>query len=125
KLFVVLGRTTDPWSLEWEAAVREQKVPFLQGYGRGPQALGRLARYSRFVHGVKEAPIQAAAPATAPAAQPLDEIESKKILAAAGIPVGETAMAATAGEAVQLANRLGYPAVLKIVAPEITHKSAA
>ncbi len=51
KLFVVLSRTTDPWSQEWEAAVRENQIPFLQGYGRGPDALGRLAEYSRFVHG--------------------------------------------------------------------------
>jgi hypothetical protein len=51
KLFVVLGRTTDPWSHEWEAAVRENQIPFLQGYGRGPQALGRLAQYSRYIHG--------------------------------------------------------------------------
>jgi acetyl-CoA synthetase (ADP-forming) len=125
KLFVVLSRTTDPWSLEWEAAVRENGIPFLQGYGRGPQALGRLARYSRFVHGMKENPAQVAASASVDLTQPLDEIESKKILAEAGVPVVETAMAATADEAVKLAERMGYPVALKVVAPEITHKSAA
>jgi acetate---CoA ligase (ADP-forming) len=51
RLFVVLSRTSDQWSPEWEAAVREHQIPFLQGYGRGPRALGRLAAYSRFVHG--------------------------------------------------------------------------
>lgn len=51
RLFVVLSRTTDQWCPEWEEAVRAHHIPFLQGYGRGPRALGRLAEYSRFVHG--------------------------------------------------------------------------
>src|SRR5437588_11461935 len=48
RLFVVLSRTTDAWSEQWEEAVRVNHIPFLQGYGRGPRALGRLAEYSRF-----------------------------------------------------------------------------
>jgi acetate---CoA ligase (ADP-forming) len=50
RLFVVLSRTSDHWCAEWEDAVRDQGIPFLQGYGRGPRALGRLAEYSRLVH---------------------------------------------------------------------------
>jgi acetate---CoA ligase (ADP-forming) len=52
KFFAVISRTTGPWCPEWEDAVRENGIPFLQGYGRGPRALGRLAEYSRAVHGV-------------------------------------------------------------------------
>jgi hypothetical protein len=51
RLFVVLSRTSDQWAPAWEAAVNENRIPFLQGYGRGPRALGRLADYSRHVHG--------------------------------------------------------------------------
>jgi len=50
RLFAVLSRTSDKWSPEWEELVWDSRIPFLQGYGRGPRALGRLAEYSRFVH---------------------------------------------------------------------------
>lgn len=53
----------------------------------------------------------------------LTEIESKQILADAGIPVAVAQLAKTADEAAQLAGEAGFPTVLKIVSPEITHKS--
>ena len=53
----------------------------------------------------------------------LTEIESKQVLAAAGIPVAETKLAATADEAAKAADEAGYPVVIKIVSPDITHKS--
>ena len=53
----------------------------------------------------------------------LTEIESKQILAEAGIPVASAQLAKTADEAAQLAEKAGFPAVLKIVSPQITHKS--
>jgi hypothetical protein len=54
RLFAVLGRTSDKWSPEWEELVWKDRIPFLQGYGRGPRALGRLAEYSRFAHGARQ-----------------------------------------------------------------------
>ena len=54
----------------------------------------------------------------------LDEIEAKAVLAAYGIPVvTSVAVAPTAGAAAGAAQRLGYPAVLKILSPDISHKS--
>ena len=53
----------------------------------------------------------------------LTEIESKQVLAAAGIPVAEARLATTAEEAAQAADTIGYPVVLKIVSPDVTHKS--
>ncbi len=53
----------------------------------------------------------------------LSEVEAKQILAEAGIPVVETRLAKTAEDAVSIANELGYPVALKIVSPQITHKS--
>jgi acyl-CoA synthetase (NDP forming) len=53
----------------------------------------------------------------------LTEIESKQILAEAGIPVASAQLAKTADEAAQLAEKAGFPSVLKIVSPQITHKS--
>jgi acetyltransferase len=127
RLFVVLSRTTDQWSPEWEANLRDRHIAFLQGYGRGPRALAHLAAYSRFVHG---SDAQREARPESPASPPresqrlLDEIESKALLAAAGIPVVETVLATTAEQAVREAERMGYPVALKVLAPEIVHKSA-
>ena len=53
----------------------------------------------------------------------LTEIESKQVLAAAGVPVAEARLAGTADDAVNAADAVGYPVVMKIVSPEITHKS--
>jgi acyl-CoA synthetase (NDP forming) len=53
----------------------------------------------------------------------LSEVEAKQILAEAGIPVVETRLATTPEEAVAIANELGYPVAMKIVSPQITHKS--
>ena len=53
----------------------------------------------------------------------LNEVESKELLQAAGIPTAAARLARTADEAEVLADELGYPAVLKVVSPEIAHKS--
>jgi acyl-CoA synthetase (NDP forming) len=53
----------------------------------------------------------------------LTEIESKQILDEAGIPTASARLATSADEAVKAAKKLGYPVVLKIVSPDVTHKS--
>lgn len=55
----------------------------------------------------------------------LSEIQSKEILAAYGIPVNETKLAATADEAVTLADGMEMPLVMKVISPDISHKSDA
>ena len=53
----------------------------------------------------------------------LTEPEAKQVLAAYGIPVVETSVASTPLEAGQVAEQIGFPVVLKILSPDITHKS--
>lgn len=53
----------------------------------------------------------------------LTEIEAKQLAAAAGIGVVETRLAGNAEEAVAVSRELHYPVALKIVSPEIIHKS--
>jgi acetyltransferase len=55
----------------------------------------------------------------------LDETESKEILAAYGFPVNETRIAKQKEEAVAIADGIGYPVVLKVLSPDITHKTDA
>jgi acetyltransferase len=55
--------------------------------------------------------------------QMLSEPEAKTMLVAYGIPVVETRVARTIDEAVQYAGEIGFPVALKILSPDITHKS--
>jgi len=53
----------------------------------------------------------------------LSEPEAKAVLRAYGIPTVETRIARDIGEAADAAVQLGYPVVLKILSPDIPHKS--
>jgi acyl-CoA synthetase (NDP forming) len=53
----------------------------------------------------------------------LTEVESKQLVAEAGVPVIETKLAKTKAEAVSISKKVGFPVVLKIVSPDIIHKS--
>ncbi len=55
----------------------------------------------------------------------LTEIEAKQVLRAAGISVTETRLAPSQREAVALSEKTGFPVVLKIASPDITHKTDA
>ena len=53
------------------------------------------------------------------------ELESKRVLAAWGVPVTRTELARDISEAVKFAREVRYPIVLKIASPDIIHKSEA
>jgi acyl-CoA synthetase (NDP forming) len=53
----------------------------------------------------------------------LTEIESKELVGGAGIPVIEAKLARTKAEAVALCKKIGFPVVLKVVSPDVIHKS--
>lgn len=53
----------------------------------------------------------------------LTEIESKALLTKIGIPVVETLLAKSKSEAVDISRKLHFPVAMKIVSPEIIHKS--
>lgn len=53
----------------------------------------------------------------------LTEYESKRLLSLYGIPTVETHVATSEDEAVQLADKIGYPVVLKLHSETITHKT--
>ncbi|WP_194721481.1 bifunctional acetate--CoA ligase family protein/GNAT family N-acetyltransferase [Noviherbaspirillum malthae] len=53
----------------------------------------------------------------------LSEWEAKQVLTAYGIPVVETRTVSSADEAGQTASAIGFPVALKILSPDIVHKS--
>src|SRR6201994_4975951 len=53
----------------------------------------------------------------------LDEVASKRLLKAYGIPVSKEEIAQTAAEAARIAKQIGFPVVAKVVSADILHKS--
>jgi acyl-CoA synthetase (NDP forming) len=53
----------------------------------------------------------------------LTEVESKKFLKKAGIPVIEAKLARSKKEAISISKEMGFPVVLKINSPDVVHKS--
>lgn len=53
----------------------------------------------------------------------MGDSEAREVLEAYGVPLPKTGLAATADEAVALAESIGYPVVMKIASPDILHKS--
>jgi acyl-CoA synthetase (NDP forming) len=68
-------------------------------------------------------------PAALPAAAPLDPIAlrtedgAKRLLGAVGVPVLPERVVSNATEAVEAATAMGFPVVLKIVSPDLPHKT--
>ena len=55
----------------------------------------------------------------------LTEIEAKQVFAAYGMQTTRTKLAKSEAEAIELAHSIGFPVVMKIVSPDILHKSDA
>ncbi len=55
----------------------------------------------------------------------LTEVEAKELFTLYGLPVTPTKLARTEEDAVRLAKEIGFPVVMKIVSPDILHKSDA
>ncbi len=53
----------------------------------------------------------------------IGDAEARDILDACGVPIPRSELAATVEEAVQCAEEMGYPVVMKIASPDILHKT--
>ena len=103
----------------------------MQGMDRAVTAIKSLLAYARLR---KEVPdiVSSSKPAAravlekalkSASGAALDEVASKKLLKAYGIPVSKEGIAQTAAEAVKIAKQIGFPVVAKVVSAEILHKS--
>ncbi|MBX3747264.1 MAG: bifunctional acetate--CoA ligase family protein/GNAT family N-acetyltransferase [Verrucomicrobiae bacterium] len=121
-------------------ALNEAGFPTTDYPDAAAAAFCHMWRYSYHLRSLYETPLQdPAAPGDAPTDRGratvildealhadrtlLTEVESKAVLASYGIPVVPTQVALSASDAVKLANRIGYPVVVKLFSQTLTHKT--
>jgi len=114
----------------------EKGIPSYNAPDLAVKAMGKLRHYAR-LEDMKAEPVEEfrqsdkvtarkiIADVRADSRTALTEIESKKIFSAYGLPVVQTELATSEDEAAKMAEEIGYPVVLKIVSPDILHKSDA
>jgi acetyltransferase len=110
-------------------------VPFLQGLENTLRAASALVRYAEFQrqretgkrgdagHGDTSRRAQALEMVHAAPGPALTESAGKQLLALYGIPVTHERVVTSAAEAARAARAIGFPVALKIVSPQITHKT--
>ena len=106
-------------------------IAVMQGLDRAVGAIKSLIEYADLPKEVPEIKPSSSASARATLERvlrgaegaALDEVSSKKLLKAYGIPVSKEAIAQTSSEAAKIARQIGFPVVAKVVSAEILHKS--
>jgi acyl-CoA synthetase (NDP forming) len=106
-------------------------IAVMQGLDRAVDAIKALIEYASLPKEVPEILSSSSASARATLVRTLknakgaalDEVASKQLLRAYGIPVSKEEIARTAAEAVKIARKIGFPVVAKVVSAEILHKS--
>ncbi|QAA76264.1 MAG: Acetyl-CoA synthetase [Candidatus Bipolaricaulis sibiricus] len=113
---------------EAERVLRDAGVPAYFEPSRAVRALATLVRYRE----IRDRPPREVRDVKADRARAREilatgrtrlGVEAVELLAAYGIPVARGGLARSAAEAVALARDVGGPVVLKLVAPEVVHKS--
>ncbi|UCC63641.1 MAG: acetate--CoA ligase family protein, partial [Anaerolineae bacterium] len=132
KPVVMFGNFSTTCHQKVRKALNDGGVPYLQGTRETLRAIQTFVRYASFRRHMGE-PTVAGCPS--PVDLPdwrrrlaegqgiLSEMEGRQLLAAYGIPGPREATVATAEEAVEAAQRIGYPVTLKILSPDIQHKT--
>lgn len=114
----------------------ENGIPAYGAPDRAVNAVGTMREYTRLRELVKQPVVDCSsvdssgarallAKARAEGRMALTEIEAKQVFEIYGLPVTKTTLAKSEEEAVQIADKTGYPIVMKIVSPDIIHKSDA
>jgi acetate---CoA ligase (ADP-forming) len=125
KVMVALG---DTWQLgaDVNEAVKESPAVYSRSSDRMLRAIALYVRYGRLLarkHVFATGPLIVGLPKLGRGVQP--EWLGKKVLAAAGIRVPEGELVRTPDQAVAVAERVGFPVVLKAQAAALSHKTEA
>jgi len=107
---------------EFLAAFRQKGVPVLRSTERALRALAHATAYGQALAAQRVEP-QALQTPPPPGTGTLPEYQGKQYLAALGIPVPRGALVHNVAEEKAVAQRIGYPVVLKAQAAALAHKS--
>jgi len=117
--------------------LKEAGIPVIESSDRAAQSMSALMHFAVKQQKIKEMKIpeekvteRAGVKAlfkkvTDASRHNLLETESRALLGEYGVSLPDAALATTRSEAVEAAERLGYPLAMKIVSPDIIHKSDA
>jgi acyl-CoA synthetase (NDP forming) len=111
---------------EVQREITQLHMPILAELTVAVRTVASLARIGEALQ--RPAPAKGPEPAPVPVlalGEPLTERSARAILAEAGVPVLPDVLAESAESAVAAAEKLGYPVVMKVVSPQITHKTEA
>jgi acetyltransferase len=118
---------------EAQEVLNKHKVPNYPYPERAVQSLAKMAEYREWcdeppdepaaIGADKEAVRAVFAAARRENRVNLGEIEARQVLEAYGLAVPESYIAGSADEAAAYAEKIGFPVVMKIVSPDILHKS--
>ncbi|HXQ50087.1 MAG TPA: acetate--CoA ligase family protein [Stellaceae bacterium] len=122
--FALFGDET-PLSPDFTRTVREAGVPLFRSPDRALRATARMAAYGRLLERKRRAAPGDAKSAPLPGRGNIPEYRAKAWLAALGIAAPEGALARDEAEAQTIAQRIGFPVVLKAQSPHLPHKSDA
>ena len=129
---VILALMGDRLIQEGVELLRAARIPDYRFPESAASALAALSRRAEFLAQAGEKPfdLNGTDPACAaallkgqPTGQFLDQSAANGLLKAYGIPTQEPALAATAEEAAAAAEQMGFPVVIKVASPDISHKS--
>ena len=121
--FVIMG-DNGPLAEEFTQLVTQSGMPFLRSPDRAIRAMAHVHRYGRLCLASKTR-AKAAAGLRLPdlKAGPLAEYKGKALLEKIGIRTPAGGLAKTVDDALAVANRIGYPVVIKAQADQLMHKS--
>lgn len=127
---VVFSISSGPYDPQIVADMRAAGVPLLMGIRESLLAIAHWQRAAaarpRDPQALAGPPLtQAAKLVSQSTAAVLGEHAALAALSTAGLPIVRTILAATAAEAAQAAEQIGFPVALKISSPDIAHKSEA
>jgi acetate---CoA ligase (ADP-forming) len=119
---------------EFTKALRKSlpNIAVMQGMDRAVGAIKALIGYASLAKEVPDIASSSKASArtllektlkSANGAAALDEVASKKLLRAYGIPISKEEIAQSAADAAKIAKKIGFPVVAKVVSADILHKS--
>jgi acyl-CoA synthetase (NDP forming) len=126
-MFSMVAQSINDYALQFKQTCR---LPFLQGAENMVQAMKRLAMFGEAMRAYRQEKARVAAGSLSARVREklagkkiLSEWEAYQVMSECGIPACAARPAANFSEAVRVAEEIGYPVAVKVVAAGVTHKS--